>query len=95
MADKPQFTVTFLPNGQGAAKCEPNPAYPNGKHVDATMAGSNVPTCRFDCPYPATERGAWVGHCHTCHGNFAVTAAGRPDDPLSLTFPCAHKVTLN
>lgn len=69
------------------AREKPNPAFPNG--VDIVMhATPDAPSCKVAIPYPAPECGVWIVACSRCGLRAGVTAAGRPDDPKSLTVPC-------
>lgn len=86
------MSVTFMPSGRGKAQCSPDPDYPNGKSLDIAAGG---PSCMFDLPYPAPECGAFVVQCDTCEMRIAVTAAGRPDDPVSIKVPCQRKTLSN
>ncbi len=81
-----QFTVTFIPSGRGNAQCPPNPDYPHGIDVAPPISG---PSCKVTLPYPAPECGLHHVLCNLCGLTVAVTAAGRPDDPISVTVPCA------
>lgn len=67
-------------------QCAPNPAYPDGLDIDATSAGTK--TCHTALPYPAKRCGYYVIECKTCGLRVAVTTAGRPDDPRSITLAC-------
>ena len=67
-------------------RCAPNPAYPSGKDVDASVAGK--PSCRVDLPYPAKRCGYFAVKCGTCGLSIIITTAGRADDPRSLTVAC-------
>ena len=71
---------------RGPPQCPPNPDYPNG--VDVQEAAPGVPSCRADLPYPAPERLVWQVRCRRCGFSLAITAAGRLDDPRSVTVPC-------
>lgn len=77
--------VAWVGNGR-KAQCSPNPEYPEGVEVDIS-AGAKA-SCRVDLPYPAPECGVWTIKCEDCGLFTAVTAAGRPDDPISLRVPC-------
>jgi len=81
------MTVKFIPSGRGKAQCPPDPDYPNGVEVNLATP-SDTSRCRFDLPYPAPETGMFEVHCDHCGLTILVTAAGRPDDPTSITVPC-------
>lgn len=66
--------------------CKPDPKYPDGIDVDAA-AGAKM-TCKVDLPYPARRCGYYRIECEECGQSYAVTTAGRPDDPRSVTIPC-------
>jgi hypothetical protein len=84
-----KHTVTFHASGRGKAQCAPDPAYPNGVHVDGTKPGEK--SCLVTLPYPAPECGFWAIECETCGFTMAITAAGRVDDPVSVKVPCADE----
>jgi hypothetical protein len=88
-AAESQFTVEWLDSGR-EPKCAPDPAYPDGKTVDA--AGDFSPRCTIQVPYPAKRCGFYLIKCQRCGLTAAVTTAGRPDDPRSLTVPCKEVV---
>lgn len=69
------------------ARLQPNPAYPNGIDV-VTEPGKEGPRCKTDLPYPAPECGLHSVRCAKCGTSVMVTAAGRIDDPKSVTIPC-------
>lgn len=77
--------VEFLPSGRGKAQCPSNPVFPQGIVVD--ISDGKI-ACTKELPYPAPECGAWLVKCVACNVSYAVTAAGRADDPISLTMPC-------
>jgi hypothetical protein len=78
--------VEFIPSGRGKAKCEPNPNFPHGIEI---VCPPNTPvSCKVALPYPAPECGMWSVVCTTCQCRLFVTAAGRPDDPVSVFLPC-------
>ena len=85
---KASATVEFVPSGRGKARCAPNPEYPNG--IDVVIADGRT-SCKVDLPYPAPECGYFIVRCGLCEFSVAITAAGRPDDPKSVTMPCAVK----
>lgn len=80
-----QFTVEWLDKGR-EPQCQPNPNFPNGRHVDLSHDGDRV--CFTDLSYPAKRCGLYVVECRTCGLRIGVTTAGRPDDPRSIKFAC-------
>ena len=87
------FEITFKPSGRGPARCPTDPEFPEGVRANAqTRIG---PSCTIEFPYPAPECGYFMVKCRTCGFHIAVTAAGRPDDPRSLTVSCLPKGRLN
>jgi hypothetical protein len=78
--------IKFVPSGRGKARCEPNPAYPTGIALDQSTPGKKA--CLVVLPYPAPECGLWVVECRNCAVLAAITAAGRPDDPVSVKLRC-------
>lgn len=78
--------VVFRPSGRGKAQCPPNPNFPSGIAIDGSDPGK--PACLFTLPYPAPECGCWEVRCQTCGMSLAITAAGRPDDPVSVRVSC-------
>jgi len=85
------YTLEFKKSGRGKAQCPPDPNYPNGIALDATERGRSKDTCLVTLPYPAAECGAWIVRCSDCAMSVAVTAAGRPDDPISVRMSCKKK----
>lgn len=84
---KPESQFTVRPrNRRGPPQQPSNPAYPDGVHIQGAVPGAR--SCTVDLPYPAPERLIWDVRCKRCGYRLAVTAAGRPDDPRSLTLPC-------
>jgi hypothetical protein len=80
-------TITFVPSGRGKARCPSDPAYPNGVAIDPV--GHDAPAwCLVKLPYPAPECGVHRIDCSLCALQVLVTAAGRPDDPVSVRIPC-------
>lgn len=72
------------------AQCEPDEHYPDGIEIDATTERDRF-ACRVDIPYPPPhpgQCGLWAVDCDHCQSTFICTAAGRPDDPKSMTVPC-------
>lgn len=85
MINDGDFEVKWLSKG-GKAQHPPNPDYPDGIDVDGTKG--SYPACKGAVPYPAEGIGVWLCVCRRCDLKMAVTAAGRPDDPRSVTMPC-------
>jgi hypothetical protein len=83
---KTHHHIEFKPSGRGKARIPPNPDYPNGRRLDVTEG--QEASCYVNLPYPAPECGIWIVECGKCRTNAAVTAAGRPDDPISIKIPC-------
>jgi hypothetical protein len=82
--------IKFIPSGRGKAQCPPNPAYPSGIHVGA--AEGTTESCFVKLPYPAPECGWFEVECLRCQRVVVITAAGRPDDPVSFEMPCGKRV---
>ena len=70
-------------------QCDPDPAYPNGKFIDASLPGMD--NCIVDLPYPAPRIGHYEITCSKCGKRVFVTTAGRPDDPTGIAFPCKRR----
>jgi hypothetical protein len=79
------ISVTFASSGRGKARCPSNPDYPHGIAIPRPDEGVY---CFVALPYPAPECGLHLVQCHRCGATTAVTAAGRPDDPVSCYIPC-------
>lgn len=77
--------IEWQPSGRGKARCAPDPTFPDGKDLDVS---AGLQACKIDLPYPAPECGYWIVRCAACGLKVAVTAAGRPDDPKTVKFPC-------
>lgn len=80
-----RFEIKFIDSGR-EPQCAPNPDYPLGIDLDTSRGAMH--TCKTTLPYPAKRCGAWVVKCLDCGYVAAVSTAGRPDDPRSLTLPC-------
>ncbi len=83
-----KLTVTWHPDGR-TAQHPPNPAYPDGCHVD--FSEHATPSCTVLLPYPAEACGIHRIACETCALYLGVTAAGRVDDPRAVTLPCGKR----
>jgi hypothetical protein len=70
-------------------QCSPNPNYPAG--IDVDLSTPDADACAIALRYPAKRIGLYEIECAECGGKFAVTTAGRPDDPKSVTVPCKRK----
>ena len=79
-------SVVFVPSGRGKAQCQSDPEYPDG--INVSVAEPGEPSCTVALPYPAPECGHFLVKCNLCGFTMAITCAGRPDDPKSVTIPC-------
>lgn len=79
------ITVQWLDFGR-EPECPPDPNYPSGKDVDASIGAKA--TCVALLPCPAPRCGAYAVRCQVCGMSVAVTTAGRPDDPRSVKIAC-------
>lgn len=91
----PQFNCRWVDGGREPTQ-PPDPAYPDG--IDVVIQGGpkdSMRICSTTIPYPTGHAniGTWVVTCRTCGFRVTLTAASRPDDPRSLSFPCQkHKM---
>jgi hypothetical protein len=83
-----QFKIKWLDRGR-EPKCPPDPAYLKG--IDIDSSGGAARACKTELPYPAKRCGVYYVECEICGTNAAITTAGRPDDPRSVTLPCKIK----
>ncbi len=83
------FNIKWTDGGR-EPQCPANPVYPNGKDIDTSHDA--WPSCRTELPYPAKRCGHFLVRCRTCGLKVALTTAGRPDDPRSLTVNCLQTV---
>jgi hypothetical protein len=79
------FTVDWIDRGR-EPKCAPDPLFPNGKDVDASVGAKRA--CLVELPYPAKRCGLYVVKCSECGLSVGITTAGRPDDPKSVKVAC-------
>lgn len=89
MIDK-NHTVVWHRTG-GTATQPPNLKYPDGVDVGyPAQIGDDGPRlrCKVAIPYPAAGIGHWIISCKSCGMTVACTAAGRRDDPRSITMAC-------
>jgi len=75
--------VIWIDQGR-ESECPSNPAFPDGM----AFRSSAPKSCHVDLPYPAPRCGVHVIMCELCGNRMAITAAGRPDDPISLEMAC-------
>ena len=90
MGDAPKqgrFRIQWI-DRKREPQCPPNPDYPDGVDINSAMFAAPGPRCFTKLPYPARRCGTYVVECLTCGQNAAITTAGRPDDPRSLTIDC-------
>lgn len=88
---KPKHTVVFHPSGRGKAQCAPDPKFPNGMPV-IIPAEEGAKRCEVALPYPAPECGLYSINCSLFRLSILITAAGRADDPISVSLPCKATV---
>lgn len=85
------WKITWKPRAGSRQPTEkPNPQYPNGTHLNS-IHNPDRPSCIGDLPYklwPERGLGILIIECRTCGLVTAVTTAGRPDDPITLTQNC-------
>lgn len=79
------FKIEWVDIGR-EPQCPPNPAFPDGVHVFVGTVLQN--RCTSPLPYPAPRCGLHRVECRICGTSAAITAAGRPDDPRSVSLPC-------
>lgn len=84
MSDR--FSVVWHDHGC-EPECQPDPNYPDGKDVVAVL-NPIAKTCKVALDCPAKRCGHYLLQCFECGTRVAVTTAGRPDDPRSLTLEC-------
>jgi len=89
MPDESHISVRWLDRGR-EPQCAPDPEFPDGKDVDMRTSAIHA-GCPVKLPYPAKRCGLFVIECKRCGLTVALTTAGRPDDPRSVTLPCQRK----
>jgi len=77
--------VEFFDSGR-EPRCPPDPAYPEGKDIDASEGAALA--CSAAIPYPAPRCGVMIVECEKCGLRVGLTVAGRVDDPRSVKLPC-------
>jgi len=85
-----RFRVQWIDGGR-EAQAPSDPRYPNGIDLD-TAGRMAARRCRVRLPYPAKRCGQYLIECQTCGLFSVVTAAGRRDDPRSVTVGCRNGV---
>lgn len=90
-----RFNVKWLDGGR-RPQVAPDPHFPEGRDIVIPRGQTDSQkTCSTAIPYPPphTHVGSWMVTCTLCGFKIQVTAASRPDDPRSITFPCMkHKM---
>lgn len=86
---EPSANVMFLDSGRYPQN-PPDPQWPDGQDIDVSKGARKV--CAVRLPYPAPRCGQWLVVCNACGFRALVTAAGRLDDPRSVTLPCKDRV---
>ena len=85
-----RFNVKWLDGGR-RPQVAPDPHFPEGRDIVMPRGPTDS---RRDCsarlPYPPPNAniGQWLVTCRRCGFKLMLTAASRPDDPRSVTFPC-------
>ena len=79
--------VKFLDSGR-EPQSKADPRWPNGKPVNLAPHIPIDRTCTRNLPYPAPRCGVYQIKCRKCGFIAAITVAGRPDDPRTVTLPC-------
>lgn len=82
--------ATWLDGGQWP-KVKPNPDFPDGKDIDASLGAKK--TCQMSLPHPAKRIGYYIITCDVCGLKVALTTAGRPDDPKSVKVACKNRIS--
>jgi hypothetical protein len=80
--------ITWV-DGGAEPKNPPNPDYPNGYDLDMSCGAER--SCQVGLPYPAKRIGYYDVECDACGLTFAVTTAGRVDDPRSVRLACRER----
>lgn len=83
--DTDQFEIRFVSHNR-AAKCQPNPDFPNGVEIDDSYGAPR--TCIALLPYPAPCCGVMIARCRKCGLSVGATTAGRVDDPRAIKMAC-------
>ena len=85
MSDNAHFEIKWHDAGR-EPQCPSDPAFPDGRDIDASRAGET--TCTVELKHPAKRCGYWYVRCTKCDQNIVISTAGRPDDPRSAKFRC-------
>jgi hypothetical protein len=83
--DEAPLSAKFIGDDGRQPTCAPDPRYPDGKDVDAAVG---LAGCSITLEHPTPCCGWWLIRCERCTHTSVVTAAGRPDDPRTITVPC-------
>lgn len=68
---------------------EQNLAYPDGEDLDFTYG--RTPSCTVRLTYPAAGCGLYRIKCEICGAYQIAAAAGRRDDPRTVTVACRRR----
>jgi hypothetical protein len=82
------MNITWHDLGRGP-QSKPDPRWPEGIGLDCSSGAGAA--CKVDLPYPARRCGFHENACEVCGIIIAVSTAGRPDDPRSVTIACRGK----
>jgi hypothetical protein len=85
LTEDKRFRIDWHDRGR-EPQVKPNPDYPDGKDVDASLGAKQTCTCALPCP--AKRCGEYWVTCHLCGAHVGCTTAGRPDDPRSIKVAC-------
>lgn len=89
------FHTKWLDGGR-PPQMDPDPQFPEGRDIVIPRADNDShKACSTRIPYPPPNInvGQWLLTCKLCGFKLMVTAASRPDDPRSISFPCMkHKM---
>ena len=89
MTHEPRFLIEFHDTGR-LPQNPPDPRYPDGVDLDVSQGAAATCTVPLPSPAPFGHVGLWLLCCEICGYKAAISAAGRPDDPRSVTLPCLN-----
>lgn len=84
------FHAKWLDGGR-PPQVAPDPEFPEGRDIVMPHGENDSKRrCSTPIPYPCphVNIGQWLLTCKLCGFKLMVTAASRPDDPRSISFPC-------